>query len=187
MDEQVDLGERIALARSAKGLSQQELASRVRIDRTALSKIESGVRRVSALELAAVAEALQRPLSWFLSDSPAVIVSRRAELIRGDEDPAEPDAELTLENLVREVQLLEDLGVLLQTRKPLDMPMKVEAEGDARIAGERREGTVPTPRAPSVTLRQSWSSSACTHTHYLSQDRSTGSCCTWSRARGYAW
>lgn len=133
MDEQQELGERVALARSAKGVSQSDLAAKVDLDRTALSKVESGVRRVSALELARISEVLGRPLDWFLSGSPAPIVSRRAEMVR-DQSPAELDAELTLEALALEVQQLRDLKLLpLAELRPV-FQAQIDTEEDAAAA-----------------------------------------------------
>jgi transcriptional regulator with XRE-family HTH domain len=51
-------GERIATACNRAGLTQAELASAISVDRSALTKIEIGSRRVSALELTRIAEAL---------------------------------------------------------------------------------------------------------------------------------
>jgi Zn-dependent peptidase ImmA (M78 family)/transcriptional regulator with XRE-family HTH domain len=55
---QQELGKRIAEARRAKRLSQGELAGRVGLDQAAVSRIETGSRTVSSLELAELAEVL---------------------------------------------------------------------------------------------------------------------------------
>lgn len=62
------LGQRIAEARHAAGLTQHALARAVSLDRTALSKIETSHRDVSSAELGRVAHALGRDLAWFLAD-----------------------------------------------------------------------------------------------------------------------
>jgi uncharacterized protein len=64
------LGRRIAEARRAKGLTQEALAATVSLDRTAVSKIESGRRNLSSSELGGMARVLGRPLEWFLADAP---------------------------------------------------------------------------------------------------------------------
>ncbi len=133
MDEQRDLGERVALARLAKGVSQGELASEVDLDRTALSKVESGVRRISALELARIADVLGRPLGWFLANTPAPILSRRADMIR-EQTSAELDAELTFEGLTLEVEQLLDLGVLAPPEKHVAIKGPVEERHAASLA-----------------------------------------------------
>ncbi|GAA3850469.1 helix-turn-helix domain-containing protein [Streptomyces sedi] len=75
-----EVGERIAEARLAAGLSQGELASRLGLDRTAVVRVEAGERRVSALELSTLGQALGVPITHFLSRPPASLVSRRAAL-----------------------------------------------------------------------------------------------------------
>ncbi|WP_246567886.1 helix-turn-helix domain-containing protein [Streptomyces flaveus] len=75
-----EVGERIAEARLAADMSQGDLASTVGLDRTAIVRIEAGERRVSALELSRLAQALGVPLAHFLSRPPAPLVSRRAAL-----------------------------------------------------------------------------------------------------------
>jgi Zn-dependent peptidase ImmA (M78 family)/transcriptional regulator with XRE-family HTH domain len=55
---QDELGRRIADARHGKGLTQEELAARVGLTQTAVSRIETGARAVGSLELAELAEAL---------------------------------------------------------------------------------------------------------------------------------
>jgi Zn-dependent peptidase ImmA (M78 family)/transcriptional regulator with XRE-family HTH domain len=55
---QHELGERVADARRRKGWTQGELAARVGLTQTSVSRIETGVRAVSSLELAELAEVL---------------------------------------------------------------------------------------------------------------------------------
>ncbi len=62
------IGKRIAQVRQARSLTQAELASVVGLDRTALAKVESGRRRVSAQEIRRLAGALNQPLKWLLAD-----------------------------------------------------------------------------------------------------------------------
>lgn len=81
-----DIGERVRESRSAAALTQAELARRLGLDRTALAKIEAGVRQVSALELFRLSDALGLPVAHFVLRPPEAIVSRRAPLLD------EPDA-----------------------------------------------------------------------------------------------
>jgi Zn-dependent peptidase ImmA (M78 family)/transcriptional regulator with XRE-family HTH domain len=55
---QGELGRRVAEARQGRGWTQGELAGRVGLTQTAVSRIETGTRAVSSLELAELAEAL---------------------------------------------------------------------------------------------------------------------------------
>ncbi|WP_420311905.1 helix-turn-helix domain-containing protein [Streptomyces sp. YS-B37] len=74
------IGGRIAETRESAGLSQGELASRIGVDRTAVVRMEQGERKVSALELFQIADALGAPPAHFLTQPPAALVSRRKTL-----------------------------------------------------------------------------------------------------------
>jgi transcriptional regulator with XRE-family HTH domain len=67
------------MAREYVGLKQHEVAQHLGIPRSALSNIEAGLRKVTALELARLARLYQRPVSWFTGD----------DVIVKDELPAE--------------------------------------------------------------------------------------------------
>jgi transcriptional regulator with XRE-family HTH domain/Zn-dependent peptidase ImmA (M78 family) len=90
------LGVRIAEARKALDLTQEHLANRVGIDRTALGLIENGKRKVSAVELVDLAAALDVPLAWFVRDALPAVASRRAEAGPSHELTARLDRELEL-------------------------------------------------------------------------------------------
>jgi transcriptional regulator with XRE-family HTH domain/Zn-dependent peptidase ImmA (M78 family) len=79
------LGQRIAETRNRAGLTQAELADAISVSRTALTKIEAGDRRVTALELARLAQTLDVRIEWFLEDPPAAIISHR-----NAQDPGAP-------------------------------------------------------------------------------------------------
>lgn len=64
------IGERIAEVRRTEGLSQAALAAAVSLDRTAVSKIETGRRSVSSLELARIGQAVNRSIDWLVSEEP---------------------------------------------------------------------------------------------------------------------
>ena len=85
MEQNPHLGRRVASARKRAGVTQEELAHRLGVDRTAVAKIEAGRRRVSAPELARLADALGYPMEWFLSGSgPRTIAelrSRRRQIL----------------------------------------------------------------------------------------------------------
>ncbi|MGC5247425.1 helix-turn-helix domain-containing protein [Gordonia sp. DT219] len=74
------LGRRIAEARVAAGMSQAQLAAALdQADHITVSKMESGTRRVSATEMFAIAEALGKPLQWFVMDEVPAAISRRTD------------------------------------------------------------------------------------------------------------
>lgn len=60
-----NLGAKLREAREYLGLSQDEVARDIGIARSAISRIESGLRKVAALELKKFAEMYQRPAAEF--------------------------------------------------------------------------------------------------------------------------
>jgi transcriptional regulator with XRE-family HTH domain len=64
----VQLGELLRQAREYVELSQDEVGKKLDLPRTAISLIESGQRRVDALELKRFAELYQRPVSYFTGE-----------------------------------------------------------------------------------------------------------------------
>ena len=70
-DERVRLGEKLREAREYLALSQDEVAKNLGLPRTAISMIETGQRRVEALELKRLAEIYRRPVSYFTGEEPA--------------------------------------------------------------------------------------------------------------------
>lgn len=69
MADRQKLGARLREAREYLGLSQDEVAKYLGIPRTALSHIESGQRRIDALELRKLAALYKRPVASFTGES----------------------------------------------------------------------------------------------------------------------
>ncbi len=128
-----DLGRRIADARAEAGLTQADLAATIGLERTALVRIESGDRKISATELVAIAGALDRPIDWFFTESPVAVVSRRR-------DPAVGGFSRTLDRALeiaaRDVAFLEGLRLLPSAERPARKTPKSfeDAEEFARSA-----------------------------------------------------
>ena len=61
-----ELGARLAAARHAAGLSQQQVADKLGMRRPAISEIETGERDVKALELDRLAHLYGVALEWLL-------------------------------------------------------------------------------------------------------------------------
>ncbi len=70
-EERRQLGERLREARKYLGLKQEEVATYLKIPRTALSDIESGQRRVEAIELTRLAKLYRQPVAYFTGEDEA--------------------------------------------------------------------------------------------------------------------
>lgn len=133
---QADLGRRIAQAREDSGKTQSELADLLGLDRTAVVRLEAGNRKVSATELVAIASALERPIGWFVTESPPAVVSRRRDPTA---DQLSRTLDFALENAARDVAYLEEQGILARRDRPSYAAPKsfADAENLARsIRGE---------------------------------------------------
>jgi transcriptional regulator with XRE-family HTH domain len=69
VNERAGLAEKLRQAREYLDLSQEEVSKAVGIPRAAISLIESGQRRVDALELKKLAAIYERPVSYFTGDT----------------------------------------------------------------------------------------------------------------------
>src|SRR6516162_2944879 len=69
--ERRQLGERLRDARKYVGLSQEEASAILKLPRTAITDIESGQRKVEALELKRMAELYRQPVSHFTGEDAA--------------------------------------------------------------------------------------------------------------------
>lgn len=132
-----DVGTRVAAARTAAGFTQQELADRLGIHRSALTRIEQGQRQIDALELVGLAEALGRPVDWFVRLAPPTIASHRRV---GGEDGNIDRLEDELESVARDVLLLHEIGELRPPQQSHlsteDLETLEEAEAAAVAARE---------------------------------------------------
>lgn len=103
----IDLAARITEYRVRAGLRQQDLAQAAGLDRTALAKIENGQRRVTALELDALANALEIRIDWFFELPAEALVAYRSAL-----DPEAPTSSMDqlVESASRNASLVLDLA-----------------------------------------------------------------------------
>ena len=131
-----ELGRRIGAARRNRGMTQQECALRAGMERTALTKIETGARRVGAMELARLATALDMRIEWFFEEAPPSVVSRRGA--------AEPGVlptvlDRTVERLAREVTFLR--SILDEFNLPVTPELRVpSSHSDAEAAAVKVRG-----------------------------------------------
>ncbi len=67
-EERRRLGTRLREARKYLGLKQEEVATYLKIPRTALTDIENGQRRVEAIELSRLAKLYRQPAAYFTGE-----------------------------------------------------------------------------------------------------------------------
>jgi Zn-dependent peptidase ImmA (M78 family)/transcriptional regulator with XRE-family HTH domain len=127
-----EVGARVATARERAGFTQRELGDRLGLSRSAVTRIELGQRRLDALELAQIADALGRSVEWFLTEPPMTIASRRTGLtadLTADHDVRRLEEEL--ERTSRDVELLTDIGVLSVPVPPVQSGVTTLDEAEA--------------------------------------------------------
>jgi transcriptional regulator with XRE-family HTH domain len=105
-----ELGSRLAQAREDAGMTQEGLAQAVGLDRTAITRLEKGQRKLSAPELVAIAKTVGRPLAFFVNPPVPSIVSRRRDTIHAHETTRALDTELDL--FASDLRTLLEMGLL---------------------------------------------------------------------------
>jgi transcriptional regulator with XRE-family HTH domain/Zn-dependent peptidase ImmA (M78 family) len=132
--EWADVGENMRMARLASGFTQEELGARTGLDRTMIVKIESGTRRIDAMELIRLSSALQVPMDFLLRATPRVL-SHRASVLAEDADSeiAQESGrlDLTLVAWLHDVRQVIELDVL-QPRPLLMATTAIDSEAAAR-------------------------------------------------------
>lgn len=109
--DRIQLGEKLRKAREYLDLSQDEVSKLIGIPRAAISLIETGQRKVDALELKEFARIYQRPVNYFTDDEIVAesSINRVDYLPRAFQDLSEKDRE----ELIRFAEFLKsrnDLG-----------------------------------------------------------------------------
>lgn len=116
--DKVVLGQRIAQARDASGMTQAELGSAVGLDRSAVSRLEKAERKLNVSELVAVAAALGRPLAYFVSEPVPAVASRRTG--RGSMHSSSALLDAELESLAGDIRVLLHQGIVSAVARPTD-------------------------------------------------------------------
>ncbi len=129
------LGRRIAEARGRAGLTQAELAAAVSLDRSVLTKIELGSRRVSALELAQFADALHTRIEWFVEDAPEALISHRNTQEPGAPSPA---IDTWIERIARDVEFVLANDDRLRLAMPSGRTAPATADDAEALAADAR-------------------------------------------------
>ena len=104
------------------------------IARSALAKIETGMRGISATELVQLAQALEMRVEWFFEDAPQAVLSRRNAAEPGAPSPS---VDLFTERIAREVEFLQRLGGIELAKTPAIAFPKTSEEAE-HAAGEAR-------------------------------------------------
>lgn len=101
------LGERIRDARKRADMSQEELGRTIGLERTAMNKIEGGIRRVTALELSDIAAAIGVRMSTFFKEPIPALASHRSSQ---GLDTVDSQIDALLAKLADEVEFIASLG-----------------------------------------------------------------------------
>lgn len=109
-----ELGERIRYVRLASNESQDQLGRAIGVDRTAISRIESGERKTSAVELLKLAAHLKVTLSDLIEQPSPDVVAARPHLDddAAPEERAHSRAELELDRALRDARQLQGYGLI---------------------------------------------------------------------------
>lgn len=142
------LGARVREARIRAGLHQDELASRVGFSgHSVIAKIETGARRVTALELSDIAAAIGVQMMEFFEEPTPAIVSHR---MSGTPDATDSTIDSRLALLARDVELIDSLadGALGFDRAPAEQTPPTTVKEAEHLATLSRELLGLEPNAP---------------------------------------
>ncbi|MFV2087371.1 helix-turn-helix domain-containing protein [Micromonospora sp. LOL_021] len=144
----MSIGERVAAARVAAGQTQEDLATQVGIQRSALAKIETGDRRVSALELVAIAQTLGRSVEWFVEPGPPALVSYRQSRSGLATQPIDDE----LDRIARDVEFVINESPGLADGQPEPFPTPATISAADSLAAEARRLLGLDPQEPTRDL-----------------------------------
>lgn len=145
--DQRQLGERLKVARKARGMTQEAVAAKFGMLRTTLVAIEKGNRRVTPAELIEMAKLYGRPVSEFVSrrinKEPLVPQFRLPPDQRNVTESELIAAAMELESLARDYVELEEMnGVVVRPSFPpvyaLDVPGVLPDQRGEDVAAEER-------------------------------------------------
>lgn len=144
----MDIGVRIAEARAERGVTQAQLAAAIGMDRTALAKIESGSRRVAAVELVTIARELRRRVEWFVDETPPTLASYRG----AQSEVAVQAIDTELDSLVRDAEFVTSRRPELVEGQPEPLPHPATAEEAEDLAASARRILGLGPKEPAHEL-----------------------------------
>jgi transcriptional regulator with XRE-family HTH domain len=143
--DKVALGLRLAQAREDAGMTQEGLGRAVKLDRTAITRLEKGERKLNVTELVEIARVLGRPLSYFVNASLPAVVSRRQDTANAHATTRALDEEL--DQFSRDVRTLLDMELLTPVERGSDLRTPQDHEEAEALAAASRNrigiGTEP--------------------------------------------
>ena len=90
-NERDNMAARLKAAREYLGLSQQEVADSLKLPRSAISLIETGQRRLEAVELKAFAKLYQRSVGYFTGEEGALVLPADVEILTRKVEKLSPE------------------------------------------------------------------------------------------------
>jgi len=119
------IGAQLRSVRLACGVSQEELAERLGIERVTLSRYESGARTLPLATLVRIAELLHRPIAEFLPNSAALSLPSSPALSTAAPNRQHAHADIARISAV----LTEHPELITSTQSFLDTMLAPEEEG----------------------------------------------------------
>lgn len=117
------LGRNMRSARERMGITQAEAAARVGVSTGAISRIESGQRQLSSLELTELADFYGRPLDWFVAaDNPEQRPDPFAALFRAEPGLQAPQARRQVADALRLLRAGAAMKRVLHRIQPTVLP-----------------------------------------------------------------
>ena len=97
LNEQQAVGQRLRSARETLGLTQEDVAGALSIQRTSVIAMEAGKRNVSALELRRLGRLYRRSVAWILGEEPdPELIGDNGALFRATAELSPEDKEQVL-------------------------------------------------------------------------------------------
>lgn len=134
--DKVALGLRLAQAREDAGMTQEGLGRAVELDRSAISRLEKGERKLNVTELVEIASALGRPLSYFVNAALPAVVSRRQDTAHAHATTRALDYELG--QFSKDVRTLLDMRLLIPVERDPNLRAPRSHEAAEALAAASR-------------------------------------------------
>jgi Zn-dependent peptidase ImmA (M78 family)/DNA-binding XRE family transcriptional regulator len=117
-------------------MTQDGLGRAVGLDRTAITRLEKGERRLSVPELVAIASVLGRPMSHFIDEPVPAVVSRRRDALHAHDTTRALDT--ALGQFAADVRTLLYLKLVAPTERPAEARTPRDHEEAERMAATLR-------------------------------------------------